>query len=265
MQQDNVPLNMTIFIDPISSSCWIMEPVIRKIYVEYGHILNIKFKVLPIFNNVKQHMEPQEIADHWETISFKTGTPISGDVWRKDPPKSSNSVCKAYKAAQIIDAEKSNIFLLRLKIALFIESINIENEDFFFNLAKEVGYDLEIFKRIYKLEGEEIIELDQKLAEAYDIKQVPTIVIEKAGKNKQIFKGFTSFEKLESTICQLNPSIQKESLKLDVNDQLKNFGTLTVKEVAQLNDISEEESKQLLDQSNYSKRKSCNNVEIWIS
>ncbi|MDP1098252.1 DsbA family protein, partial [Klebsiella quasipneumoniae] len=39
------PIQLVYFTDPICSSCWGIEPQLRKLKLQYGHVIDIQYKM----------------------------------------------------------------------------------------------------------------------------------------------------------------------------------------------------------------------------
>lgn len=98
-------LKAVYFTDPICSSCWGIEPQLKKLSLQYGHILDMEYKMgglLPDWSyNSGGISKPEDVAKHWDEMSQYYQMPINGDVWLIDPLESSFPPSIAFKAAQL--------------------------------------------------------------------------------------------------------------------------------------------------------------------
>ena len=101
------PLKVIYYTDPICSSCWGIEPQLRKLKLEYGKILDMDYRMgglLPDWSyNSGGISKPSDVAHHWDEVSRYYDMPIDGDVWLEDPMNSSYPPSIAFKAAQLQD------------------------------------------------------------------------------------------------------------------------------------------------------------------
>jgi len=99
------PIQITYFTDPICSSCWGIEPQLRRLKLEYGAYLHIDYRMgglLPDWSyNSGGISKPSDVAGHWDEVSHHYDMPIDGDVWLEDPLPSSYPPSIAFKAAQM--------------------------------------------------------------------------------------------------------------------------------------------------------------------
>src|SRR5262245_61435787 len=105
-KQEQKPIRIIYFTDPICSACWGIEPQLRKLKLEYGDYINIEYHMgglLPSWTgfNGGRIAKPEDVAHHWDEVSRHYEMPIDGDVWREDPLDSSYPPSVAFIAAKI--------------------------------------------------------------------------------------------------------------------------------------------------------------------
>ena len=112
------------YTDPICSSCWGIEPQLRKLKLEYGNSIDIEYRMgglLPDWSyNSGGISKPSDVAHHWDEVSLHYDMPIDGDVWLEDPLPSSYPPSIAFKAAQLQDEEKAILFLREVREMVFL-------------------------------------------------------------------------------------------------------------------------------------------------
>ena len=117
------------YTDPICSSCWGIEPQLRKLKLEYGNNIEIEYRMgglLPDWSyNSGGISKPSDVAHHWDEVSSYYDMPIDGDVWLEDPLNSSYPPSIAFKAAQLQSEEKAILFLREIREMVFLQKKNI--------------------------------------------------------------------------------------------------------------------------------------------
>jgi len=106
------PLQVLYFTDPVCSTCWIIQPLLRKLHLEYGKYLQIKYcmgGLLPSWDGYNRGTikKPSDAAKHWEDVCKQHDIPLDGDVWFEDPLPSSYPPSIAFKAPQMQDNAKT--------------------------------------------------------------------------------------------------------------------------------------------------------------
>lgn len=78
------PIKVIYFTDPICSSCWGIEPQLRKLKLEYGNTIEMEYRMgglLPDWSyNSGGINKPADVAHHWDEVSAYYDMPIDGDV-----------------------------------------------------------------------------------------------------------------------------------------------------------------------------------------
>ena len=238
-------LKITYFTDPICSSCWVLQPLLRKLMLEYEAHIEIDYHMgglLPSWNGYsdKRISNPIDAAKLWEEIREKEKIPITGEIWIEDPLTSSYPPCIAFKAAQRQDKDKAIFFLRRLKEMLFMEKKNINNWENLENAALFSGLDSAVLQKQMKKEGIEDFQDDLELAKELDIRIFPTLIFERNGFETEILKGLKSYEIIEETILKYIPNAKK-NLNLPKPEELfKLYNNMTEKEFAFLLNLTQD-------------------------
>src|SRR5690554_1063154 len=128
-QSSKKPVKVIYYTDPICSSCWGIEPQLRKLKLEYGNSIEIEYRMgglLPDWSyNSGGISSPADVASHWDEASLHYDMLIDGDVWLEDPLHSSYPPSIAYKAAQMQSEEKAYLLMRKLRELLFLHKKNI--------------------------------------------------------------------------------------------------------------------------------------------
>src|SRR5688572_31972150 len=84
------PVRLIYFTDPICSSCWGIEPQLRKLKLEYGEFYDIEYRMGGLLHSWNTYggndvSNPTDVAQHWDEVSAIYEMPIDGNVWIEDP------------------------------------------------------------------------------------------------------------------------------------------------------------------------------------
>ncbi len=230
-------VKIVYFTDPICSSCWGIEPQLRRMKMEYGKYIDIEYYMgglLPSWEgfNGGGITKPSDVYHHWEEVSHYYGMPMIGDVWLKDPLPSSYPPSIAFKAAQMQDKDKSILFLRRLREMVFVEAKNITRPELISEAATWAGLDAKQLEADMKDKAIHAFEKDLLKARQMGVRGFPTVFFEDANGNRLTVYGFRGYEEFEANIKRLAPDAKAESLSPDALGYFKPFNSLTAKELS---------------------------------
>jgi predicted DsbA family dithiol-disulfide isomerase len=244
-------IDVQYFTDPICSTCWVVQPLLRKLKLEYGAYFNIDYRMgglLPSWDEFQRGSisKPSDVAPHWEEVCLLHGIPLDGDIWLEDPLPSSYPPSIAFKAAQMQDADLAVLFLRRIKEMLFLEKKNIVDTDYLEKAAFDVGLDSARFLKDYGNSAEEAFRNDLLMAQTMQVGVFPTLIFTNKEQEQIISKGYQDYEFLENIIHQLVPNAKKRAINTDPEYLFGNFSTMTNKEYSFLSDTSMDETENIL-------------------
>jgi predicted DsbA family dithiol-disulfide isomerase len=266
------PVTITYFTDPICSSCWGIEPQLRKLKLEYGAYFDIDYRMgglLPSWSiyNSGGISKPSDVASHWEEAGDHYEMPIDGGVWFEDPFDSSYPPSVAVKAAQLQGKEKGISFMRKLREKLFLEKKNITRWEHLQQAARETGLDTFQFKADYEGKANELFQEDLNLGKQLGVRGFPTLFFTDADNNQALVYGFRPYENYEDTIKKFVPDAKKEQYDFSPKAIFSHYPTLMTKEFAVLTESNMEDAEKvlanLLDQEKISNYKSKNGM-LWI-
>ncbi len=234
------PLHIVYFSDPICSYCWNLDGYLRKLELEYGDYFTLEERMgglMPEFGVESYEGEvtdPSKMAHMWNKVSEDLRVPVNGNVWLKNPLKSSFPASIAFKAAEMQSKEKGMKLLRRLREALFVEAKDISNWAVIETEAKAVGLDLEKFKTAFN-DGSAKAEFDKdlKLTREAGVDLFPTLfVINKRDMHSEL-SAPTMYIQLEEAIKKLNEGAKLKTYdKENVLALVEKFGSTNLKEMS---------------------------------
>ena len=267
----NKPVKIIYFTDPICSSCWGIEPQLRRLKLEYGHDVEIEYHMgglLPDWSyNSGGISKPSDVAHHWDEVSLHYQMPIDGDVWLEDPLDSSYPPSIAFKAAQLQDEKKAVVFLRHLREMVFLQKKNITKWEVIEQAALKTGLDAAQLRKDYEGKAKELFQADLGLARKMGVRGFPSIFITNAAGNSEFIYGTKPYIQYENGIHKIYPAISSKPYKKDWESLFSNYPTLTLREFAELRDISFQEAEETLEKlvaANKLKKFVTKNGAIWI-
>lgn len=271
--RESKEIQVMYFTDPICSTCWIIQPLLRKLQLEYGNYINIEYcmgGLLPSWDeyNKGRIRKPSDAAKHWEEVCASYEMPLDGDIWIEDPLPSSYPPSIAFKAAQMQNTDKAILFLRRIKEMVFLEKKNIIKWEFLEKAAFEVGLDSARLLRDFEGKAREFFRNDLELAGQLGVTGFPTLFFSDRANNRHTIKGFQPYERFEEIVHKLAPAAKKEDIDPDPKSLFTHFTTMTDKEFAFLSNIPKENALKILTElfktGRIDKYESKNGI-IWIS
>lgn len=266
------PVRIIYFTDPICSSCWGIEPQLRKLKLEYGDLFEIDYHMGGLLPSWDVYSSggingPSDVASHWEEAGDYYEMPIDGGVWFEDPFDSSYPPSIAVKAAELQGKEKGISFMRRLREMLFLEKKNITKWEYMQQAAREIGLDTFQFKADYEGRARELFEEDLNLGRQLGVRGFPTLFFTDADNNQALVYGFRPYEAYEQTIKKFVPDAQRKPYDHSPLGVFAHFNTLMTKEFAVLTEsdleTAEKTLNKLLEEGKIRNFKSKNGV-LWI-
>ncbi len=137
------PIEIFYFVDPISPKCWGLEPIIKKLSLEYGQYFSIRRVLSGSITtlNIPSQRKHSELATAWDQIALNSGMSCDGSLWLENPICSPFKASIAVKAAEFQGKRLANAFLRKLQEAVFINKVNISLQDNLVLIAESVGLD----------------------------------------------------------------------------------------------------------------------------
>lgn len=236
------PVKILYFTDPICSSCWGIEPQLRRLKLEYGADVDIEYRMgglLPDWSyNSGGISKPADVAHHWDEVSAHYQMPIDGDVWLEDPLHSSYPPSIAFKAAQLQDEQQALVLLRVMREMVFLEKKNIAKWEHIEAAAIRVGLDIEQLKQDYNGRAQKLFQDDLELAAELGVHGFPTMVMTNSNKQRELVYGARPYAALVRGIAALYPAAKRTAYAKDWESLFAKYPTLTTREFAELSDIS---------------------------
>lgn len=264
-------IKLMYFTDPICSSCWGIEPQLRKLKLEYGNHIEIEYRMgglLPDWNyNSGGISKPSDVAEHWDEVSLHYDMPIDGDLWLEDPLSSSYPPSIAFKAAQIQNEDQAILFMRAMREMLFLKKKNLAKWEHIATAAKTVGLNVEQLKTDFEGKAKSMFQEDLNVASAFGVRGFPTIFFLDEAGNKEMVYGSRPYALYEAAILKLNPTIIKSEYSKNWETLFSKYHTLTAKEFSVLSGIPRKESEAVLNKlynNEILEKLSTKNGSLWI-
>lgn len=246
------PVKVVYFTDPICSSCWGIEPQLRKLKLEYGNSIEIEYRMgglLPDWSyNSGGISKPSDVAHHWDEVSVHYDMPIDGDVWLESPLHSSYPPSIAFKAAQMQSNEKAILFLREIREMVFLQKKNITQWEHLATAAKKVGLDVAQLKTDFEGKANALFEEDLRVAKAYGVRGFPTMFFSTNGGSQETVYGTKPYIFYETAVLRLHEAATKSEYDKTWETLFTKYQSLTAKEFSVLSNTPRNESEKVLNE-----------------
>jgi len=270
-QKSLKPVKVVYFTDPICSSCWGIEPQLRKLKLEYGDYLEIEYRMgglLPDWSyNSGGISKPSDVAHHWDEVSAHYDMPIDGDVWLEDPLDSSYPPSIAFKAAQLQSETKAILFLRAMRELVFLKKKNIAKWEHIAAAAEQVGLNVQQLKSDFDGKAKTLFEDDLKLAKQYGVRGFPTMFFLTETGGQEIVNGSKPYPFYETSVLKLLPQAAKKEYGKEWETLFTKYNSLTAKEFAELSGTPRAATEKVLDdlvKQGKLKKLNTKNGAIWM-
>ncbi|WP_305792001.1 ClpXP adapter SpxH family protein [Halobacillus sp. Marseille-Q1614] len=242
------PVEMYVFIDPLCPECWSLEPVIKKLTIEYGRFFTLR----PILSGNLASLQkcssgkPEKLKKVWDNTASRTGMCCDGDVWIENPVSSPLVTALAVKAAELQGKKAGMRFLRKIQEYVFLEKQDISNEEVLISCAEKSRLDVSEFKKdLHSESAQKALQCDIKLTREMDVDSAPSIVLfneseEDAGLKITGSYSYDVYVKVLKEMLQKDP---KPAKKPSLEDFLNHYKFVANKEVAVVYDWTEQQAR----------------------
>ncbi len=258
------------YTDPICSTCWGIEPQLRKLKLEYGDSIEIEYRMgglLPDWSyNSGGISKPSDVAHHWDEVSTYYDMPIDGDVWLEDPLHSSYPPSIAFKAAQLQDKEKAILFLREMRELLFLQKKNSTRWENIAAAAEAARLNSSELKKDYEGRAVELFHDDLSLGKKLGVRGFPSMFFKDATEGMDLVYGSKPYSVYEKALLKIYPEAKRKTYSKNGSDLFLKFHSLTAKEFSELSGIHRSESEAMLDKlvnEGMLQKVNCKNGSLW--
>jgi putative protein-disulfide isomerase len=243
-------MKITIFTDPICSTCWAMEAEVRKIKAVFDDQITWSMRMGGLLKNWAEYdgthiRSPKDVGKHWDEVGEKYKVPISAGIWEDAPLISSYPACIAVKSAQLTSPEHAETFLRSMRELLFVGMYDINSPNVIEKAAIMSGISpAPLFDNMQA--AKTTFNEDMQFAKLLGIRVLPTFILEISG-NVEILRGYQTYDSLLAAIMRLGYSRLNPTHKPDFSKICQQFESLTAREVSIYLDIEHNQAEAMLE------------------
>ncbi|PXW93131.1 putative DsbA family dithiol-disulfide isomerase [Streptohalobacillus salinus] len=173
------PIEIYLFTDPLCPDAWSLDPIIKKLQLEYGRFFTLRPILSGKWSNIENDAlrTPLKLKKQWEKTAQLTGMCCDGDLWLEDPITYPINVSIAIKTAELQGIKAGRRYLRKVQENLFLNRIDISTDEHLIRLAKEAELDSEEFERdLHSDTAKRALRCDLNLTKEMEIDETPSLV-----------------------------------------------------------------------------------------
>lgn len=249
------PIEIYVFIDPLCPECWALEPILKKLVIEFGDKLSLRYILTGRLSSLNiSKKAPSEMAKLWERTASRSGMSCDGDVWFEDPISKPITASVAIKAAELQGKKAGIKFLRKLREVLFLEKQNITRKDVLIQIAELAGLDVDEFSKDLLSESAcKAFQCDLKITNEMEVEENPTLVFfnnEKIEEEGIKLSGFYPYEIYIQVLEEILQRKPRAHIPPPLEEFLAYFKFVATKEISVVYNLScqevEKEMKKLV-------------------
>jgi len=244
------PLEIYVFVDPLCPECWALEPILKKLRLEYGIYFRFRHVLIGKLANLNDNPKKHEaMADYWEKTASRTGMSCDGSLWIENPITSPYIVSIAIKAAELQGKKQGLRFLRKVQELVFLEKQNISDIDILLECAKEASLDVDEFLHdIHSESAAKAFQCDLKITSEMEVTESPSLVFFNENIEDEGLKisGLYSYDVYVQVLQEMLGKRPAPMPLPPLEDFLKFFGIVASKEISVVYDMPIDEAEKEL-------------------
>jgi predicted DsbA family dithiol-disulfide isomerase len=232
----NKPIEMYIFLDPLCSACWDLQPIIRKLQVEYGQYFTVRTVLSTQLNKLN-------------TVCKKPNEQILNNKFDFSDIEHPVLPSIAVKAAEFQGKRAALRFFNKIQEHLFLKTKNVTSFSVLQDLANEVNIDVnEFINDIRSKECARSFQSDLSITSEMEVTSFPSIVffnenIEDEGIKVSGIYPYEIYVQILQEMLHEEPQKQQPPTLEKLFDR---FHSLTTSEIACYYNIPEQQAEREL-------------------
>lgn len=211
------PIELYAFIDPLCSSCFDLQPILRKLQVEYEQYFTLRVVLSTQLSTLNSFCKNETI--HEEDFTH----PALPSV--------------AIKAAELQGKRAGMRFLQKLQEQLFLDTKNVATYSNLISIAELAQLDMDEFKSdIQSKEATRAFQCDLYISREMDVNESPSLVFFNENIEDEGIKvcGVYSYEVYEKVLAEMLGMKLTRQEPPTLDELFLRYNTLSTKEVASI-------------------------------
>ncbi|MDW0111422.1 DsbA family protein [Sporosarcina aquimarina] len=227
------PIELYVFLDPLCKDCWSLQPILRRLQVEYERYFTLRIGLLTSLPKMNYKALPP--CEEEGKSAFEKEHPAFPSI--------------AIKAAEFQGKRAGFRFLTKLFEYSFLKSRNVKSFSVLVEIAEKLNLDKQEFiSDFFSRNVLQSLQVDLHMAKEMEVIQSPTFVFfnENIEDEGLMVDGSYSYEIYEQILEELtgSPIIRDRAPSLE--ELFKRFEMLATSEIASIYGVPEKESEREL-------------------
>ena len=214
-------ISIMTFTDPMMGLSYECEPIFRKLETHFPEKIEFRYVMSGLVRSVYDLVDPNDLpkgnevairnynvrlAKIYESEESIMGMPMNMTNFHLFSPEHTSSIPLnlAYKAAQLADKEKADMFLYNLRYATIVDCRPTTCREEILKVADKTGIDTKDF--LLHFDGEtakKALESDFALGQEYGLRSLPSYLFE-YGEKRMLVQGLIGYDTFAEIIAQLS-------------------------------------------------------------
>ncbi|MBS3798950.1 DsbA family protein [Pseudoalteromonas sp. BDTF-M6] len=239
-------VHLVFVTDPICSHCWALEPVWRRLKLNYQ--VNERYihgGLLPGWENFGDPgngiAKPTDVIGHWQQVAQHYQQPIDPSMWAKDPISNSYILCRAAIAVRLLAPNLESAFVRLMRERIFLYAENMAKDEALAELVTSMGLDGQAFATL--LHSEQVLTIfntEQQEMMQLGARGFPSLIFN--GDNAFRLAGSQPYQNLERALVLMGEA-QPKRRHLTVQQKLTSYPSWTLREACEVLQVSAEEAR----------------------
>ncbi|MGM9927284.1 MAG: ClpXP adapter SpxH family protein [Bacillus sp. (in: firmicutes)] len=232
------PIEIYVFTDPLCYQCWKMEPILKRLQMEYGAVVSIKHilsgKLEPVTKQ-PQFPSTRNLAHIRKKTASRSEVTCDGNAPIDEALTLRYNISIAIKAAELQGKKYGNRFLRKLQEFHFLKNKNISERSVLLECAQAANIDCQEFLNdINSHLAAKAFQCDLKVTAEMGVQETPSIVffndnIEDEGIR---VSGMYSYDVYLSILSEMMPSLPEPAELPEIEHFVRFFNVVSTKEIA---------------------------------
>lgn len=244
------PIELYVFVDPLCSACWSLQPLLRKLQIEYDRYFSLQLALRTSIPKTNACCRNED-----DVMACEKSHPAFPSI--------------AMKAAEFQGKRAGFRFLSKMYEYTFLKNRNITSFSVLTEIAEKLDLDVDEFIRDFSSKNVmRSLQVDLYLAKEMEVVEAPTFVFFNGNIEDEglMVSGSYPYEVYEQILeellgCTISPECPPE-----LDDLLQRFDSMSTQEIASIYSLSEKDAerelkKRLLQQK--VERLTLQNTTLW--